>query len=186
MTVDGVVVAAGLSSRAGGFKPEFALHGQPLIHHTVGTLLPYCDRIIVVGGYKFERLQSLLDGYRNITLLRNREYRSGMFSSVRVGVEAVEAERFFFLPGDIPAVHGKVPERLLQVSSKVVIPAFQGRKGHPVLFDSCVIPTILNAPVSSNLRSVIHDIGYTTLEVEDKNILQDVDTIQDYRELKGR
>ena len=180
---EGLIIAAGYSSRAGGFKPAFELRGKPLIIHSIESMRPFCERIVVVGGYKFDRLRELMSE-EDVILIRNDRYRKGMFSSVQRGVREIHGARFFFLPGDIPLVSGAVFRRMLACDARIVIPSCGDRKGHPVLMSSGVIADITGTPEDSNLREVIERVGYRTVPVEDENIFRDVDTPDDYIRLK--
>jgi len=75
---------------------------------------------------------------------------------------------------------------MLSVAGDIVIPTFEGRKGHPVLFGSALIPEILSQPGDATLRDYIAVKGYTALEVEDEGILLDIDTAEDYDRARAR
>jgi molybdenum cofactor cytidylyltransferase len=144
------------------------------------------DRVIIVTGWQAGRLQALLAGRQGVTLVHNAGYRAGMFSSVKVGLAQVRAARFFLLPGDLPLIGQGVYERLLEASGEIVIPTFEGRRGHPVCMSSQLSPEILAQADDSNLRAYIQRKGYHTVEVEEEGILLDLDTPEDYERLQAR
>lgn len=184
--VEGVILAAGLSTRAGRFKPELPLGQRTVIQRAVESMAAATSRIYVVIGWKAERVRELLEGYEQVALVPNPQYREGMFSSVRAGIAQVAAERFFLLPGDYPAVNARTYEQLLLTPGEIVIPTYGGRKGHPVLLDSRCIPEILAQPSEATLRDYIEAQGYTTVDVQDEGILMDVDTPEDYQVILAR
>jgi molybdenum cofactor cytidylyltransferase len=186
MNVEGIILAAGFSSRAGAFKMGLTIAGKPLIHHTIDNMSDFCSRIIVVGGHKIEKLIELIQNYANIQVILNEKYRSGMFSSVKEGVKNLKGDKFFLIPGDCPLVKKEVYRELLQTRGDIVIPSFQGRKGHPVLIRSSLTAEILREPENSNLRDFIRRKGYETIAVEDSGILLDIDTQEDYKIAKKR
>lgn len=185
-SVEGVILAAGLSRRTGCYKMTLPLGDRTVIERAIAGMAEVVERIYVVIGHHAERLQELLSGRPNIELVMNADYQSGMFSSVRAGIARVCAERFFLLPGDHPLVEAGVYRALLSSDGEIVIPTFRGRKGHPVLLRSGLIPEILAQPQNATLRDYIARKGYATVEVADEGILLDMDTLGDYHALVAR
>lgn len=182
--VEGVIVAAGYSSRANGWKLAFKLGGTTVIERCVMGMAPYCSTVWVVGGNHFDLLQELLPAqkYPAVQLIYNGHYREGMFTSVLAGLRQVRAGRFFFIPGDYPLVSRKVYERLLQNEGEIVIPAYQGRAGHPVLFETKAVQDLLRFPERyAYLRQFIASRHPHLFEVDDPGILMDIDTPEDYQ-----
>ena len=180
MDIEGIVLAAGFSSRMKKFKMEMLLDGKTLIERSVESLDKVCSRIIVVAGYKIERIREILKDYENVEVVFNKEFEKGMFSSVKTGIARIKTEKFFLLPGDIPFVGQDVFKKLLSQKGDIIIPVFKGRKGHPVLINSSLIDEILEEPEDSNLKLFINKKGLTTVAVQDKAILFDIDTEEDY------
>jgi molybdenum cofactor cytidylyltransferase len=179
-SIEGVILAAGTSFRAGTFKPALLIGGKPMIALCIKGMYDLCQRIIVVGGHDIERLRSLLDGFDKTICVENSFYREGMFTSVKAGLAIVRADRCFVLPGDVPLVPSGVFRQLLLIDADVVVPTFQGRNGHPICLSRAVIPRILREPDDSTLRDVIRMIGYDSADVGAEEILIDIDTPQDY------
>ncbi len=186
MTVEGVILAAGFSSRAGSFKMGWLLDGKPLIHHTIDGMMDFCSRVIVVGGHKIETLTGLTQDYPKVRVVLNKDYTSGMFSSVKEGIKHLQGDKFFLIPGDCPLVKKDVYRLLLQSRGDIVIPTFRGRKGHPLLIKTFLTQEILREPEASNLRDFTRRKGFETVEVEDKGILVDIDTEADYENARKR
>lgn len=184
--IDAVILAAGLSSRAGGFKPLFPFGGSSLIRHTIDNFRPFCHRIIVVGGHCFDELQEHLLGQSSIEVYFNPDYEQGMFSSVKWGLSQVQGRRCFLIPGDMPLISGDLLGRMLASSGDVVLPSFNRQSGHPVLLDSRLIPAILAAAPDSTLRSILQGQPRYYLETNDPGVLLDVDTPEDYQNLQQR
>jgi molybdenum cofactor cytidylyltransferase len=186
--VDGVVLAAGFSSRAGTFKMALEIDGKPLIRHTVDTMRNFSSQQIVVAGYEIQRIVTLLNGYPGLRVVYNQYYESGMFSSVKEGVKYVTADWFFFTPGDIPMVSPQTYEALLKARSgspdaEVFIPVCNSRKGHPILVKGTLKKEILSEPQDSNLKVLINRNSFVPVVVEDHAIHLDVDTIEDYHKV---
>jgi molybdenum cofactor cytidylyltransferase len=183
MNIEGVVLAAGLSSRANAFKLELLLDGKTVLERCVQSLYDACSRIIVVGGYEIQKVKAMMDKYPKVLVVFNESYETGMFSSVKKGMHHVDADRFFFTPGDYPMISPYVCQRLLEIQDDIVIPVIGGKKGHPILIGGSLAEEILRMPDTSNLRDFINQRGFNTVTVQDDGILRDLDTQEDYRQL---
>jgi molybdenum cofactor cytidylyltransferase len=184
--IEGVILAAGMSSRAGGFKPGLAIGGKPMLARCIEGMSNVCGRIIVVGGHEVERLRSLVANLHGVVCVENPSYRKGMFTSVKAGLAMVRADRCFVLPVDIPLVPASVYRTLLAIDADIVVPAYRGRNGHPVCLSKTVLPRILSEPDDSSLREAIRALGVCTVDVDAEEILMDVDTPQDYEAICRR
>ena len=183
MNIEGVVLAAGFSRRTGVLKMGLLLEGKTLIEKSIEGMYDICSRIIVVGGYKIEKITEIMKGYPKIEVFFNRNYTKGMFSSVKEGVRHVKSEKFFLLPGDYPLISQKTYKKMLDIEGEIVIPVNNGRKGHPVLMKSSLIEELQKEPINSTLKDFINRKGYTPVDVEDNGILVDIDSMEDYREV---
>lgn len=174
-TVDGILLAAGGSCRAGVFKMETLVGGKPLLLWGLEAMAAACDRVIVVAGCDAEKIAGLVAGRPKVELLVNERYAQGMFSSVQAGAAGVRASRFFLLPGDMPLVRAAVFCELLRHEAEIVIPTCRGRRGHPVLLAASLLAAIRDEPPGSNLGALIRRRGFATVEVGDPGILADLD-----------
>lgn len=181
--VEGIILAAGFSKRAGTFKMTMKLKGNSLLDRCIESMNDACCRIIVVGGYKVEGIRPIVEKYKNAELIINENYTDGMFSSIKKGLEYINGSRFFLTPGDYPAIQCQVYKDMLEISGDVVIPTYKGKRGHPILIKSSLISKILLDNEYTNLREFVNEHGFTTIEVLDKGILMDVDTPYDYHKI---
>jgi len=181
LSCEGVILAAGLSTRAGCPKMELPLGDKTVIQRSVESMAGVVSRVIVVVGCGAERIRQLLAPYGQAEIVLNDGYRAGMFSSVKAGIAHVQAESFFLLPGDHPLVRVETYRRLLMAGGEIAIPSFRGRRGHPVLVASRLIPEILSEPGESSLREYIGRVGFTLVDVPDEGVTLDIDTMDDYR-----
>lgn len=179
--IDGLIVAAGESSRMPGYKMLLDLAGKTLIERTVDSLLEVCGRIVLVTGWHADQLASLFDRRSEVELVFNPAYREGMFTSVKAGLPHIRSSRFFFLPGDCPLVPKSVLLTLLATDAPIVVPTFAGQPGHPVLLQNAVIRQILDNPALNNLREFIESSKGLEIAVDSEDILIDVDTQADYQ-----
>ena len=185
MTADGIILAAGLSSRMGDFKPAMMLGKKTVIERAIDSMA-ICERIIVVGGHRIDRLREIIRETPRIEIVFNRRFEEGMFTSVKAGIERSSAERIFILPGDIPLVESETLRAMMGIDAEILIPKYRGRKGHPLMLKGGIAKKLLAEPDDSNLRDFTRKIGFTTIDVDDEGILLDMDSPKDYEKLKGK
>lgn len=181
--IEGVILAAGLSSRAGRYKMALPLGDKTVIERCIESMYDICDRLIVVGGHRIEEISRLLAGKAKINIVFNVDYEQGMFTSVKTGLQHVKAERFFFTPGDYPLISKDVCEKMLGVEDEVVIPRYNGKRGHPVLLSKAIISELHSNSRYTNLKEFIDTRRYSFVDVSDPGILLDIDTMEDYKEV---
>jgi molybdenum cofactor cytidylyltransferase len=188
--VDGIILAAGFSSRTEVFKMGLQLGEKNLIQRVIDEMKELCPRVIVVAGYKKERIIEFAKGYANVEVVFNPHYTKGMFTSVKEGVKHVTSQWFFLTPGDYPLITKAIYQKLLDARNEsdqcIFIPVFKGRKGHPILVKSDLVKELLEEPDDSNLRKFINQKGFTPVEVDDDAILVDIDTMEDYLRIKTK
>lgn len=183
---EGVILAAGLSTRSGRYKMALPLGDKTVIQRSVENMYDAVDRIWVVTGWQADQVHTLLAPYDKVHCVLNENYRQGMFRSVKVGLAKVSTARVFLQPGDCALIPPELYKQMLAVDADIVIPTFGGKKGHPVLLRCAVIPEILALPDDAILRDYIQARGFTTIAVEDDGILFDLDTPEDYQAMRTR
>jgi molybdenum cofactor cytidylyltransferase len=179
-TVEAVILAAGLSTRAGRWKMALPLGDRTVLQHCVESVYEAVRHIWVVTGWQAERVEALLQAYPKVKVVLNPDYHYGMFSSVQAGLARVSAERAFLTPGDYALIPPAVYAQMLSIGADIVIPTFAGKKGHPVLLSRSAIREILALPQDAILRDYVADKGFVAVEVDAPGILLDIDTPQDY------
>lgn len=186
----GLVVAAGLSTRMGGFpKPLLHADGDRFVERILAALdaagVP--DRVVVLG-HEAGAVRERADLGAATAVVLNEDYDEGMLSSVQAGVGAargVGAGGLLLWPVDFPFVPAAVVERLLEsfdAGADVVQPTVGGERGHPVLFAASTFDALLDAPEDRGARAVVYAEGTDVVEVpvDDRRILVDVDTPAEY------
>lgn len=181
--VEGVLLAAGRSSRAGTFKMGMELAGKPLLLWSLEAMAAVCARVIVVAGYASEKIILLVQGRPGIDVVVNHDYAGGMLTSIQAGSGLVRARRFFLMPGDMPLVGAPVYRKLLASAAEITVPMCRGRRGHPVLLAATLISELRAEPLHSSLARFIARHGSATVEVDDPGIFADLDHPGDIKEM---
>ena len=187
MQVEGIILAAGFSRRAGAFKMELPFGEKRLIQQVVEGMRQSCPRIIVVGGFKIERVIEMVNIYPEVRVVLNKEYERGMFGSVQEGVRHVTGDLFFIMPGDHPLITTDIYRDLIHglmsagPAYDIAVPVYKDRKGHPVLLRKKTAEELLKEPIDSTLKKFIQRKGFAPVNVDKDCILKDVDTMEDYK-----
>lgn len=189
----GVVLAAGLSSRMGEFKPLLPLGEQSVLGRVVGLLRQGgADPVLVVLGHRAAELEPVARSLGAVPVF-NPDYEQGMFSSLGAGLAALppNCPAFFLLPVDIPLVRYHTLASLRaaweQGLGPVLHPTFQGQWGHPPLIAAELAPAIMAYDGPGGLRGFWdrHPELAHEVPVADRFILRDQDHPRDYAEMKA-
>jgi molybdenum cofactor cytidylyltransferase len=192
--IAGLILAAGESSRMGTDKATLSYRGRTFLEAIAQTLGEAdIERLVVVLGHHAQEIQRQIKiGTAQVVV--NTDYRSGQTSSLQVGLRALLAddpEAVLLCLVDHPAVAAETVRRLVatfrQSSAPVVIPTYQGRRGHPVLIGREVFDELLQLACDAGADSVVrkHRPATCFVEVEDEGVVIDVDEPESYRRLAG-
>lgn len=194
MTVSGVVLAAGQSSRLGRPKQLLPLAGKPLIWWTVThALAARLDEVVVVVGVAAEEVRSAV-AQLPVRVVLNERFADGQSSSLRVGMSAIalDADAVLFLLGDQPEVPPDVNDALIlehrRTGSSIVQPVYGGTPGNPVLFDRRMFSELLTLEGDQGARTFLRRGPEWVLRVAvgDGPPPADIDTEADYEALLRR
>jgi molybdenum cofactor cytidylyltransferase len=182
--VDGIILAGGYSKRLGRNKMSILFKNKPVIQHTIEHMQSVCHHIYVVTGFYHEEIMKILDKIDNVQVVFNAEYEKGMFSSVQCGVACTNHD-FFIIPGDYPMVQKKVYQQILLGTKGIRVPSFSFKLGHPIYLKKTYKEALLETK-HTNLKSFRNAYDYEIIEVDDDGILFDIDTIEDFNQLKEK
>jgi len=197
-----VVLAAGESRRMGTQKLLLPFGDTTVIGAVVRSATDSCaERVLVVLGADLDRVRAEIEPERpsgrtiearrtaGIAFTVNADYLSGMLSSIQAGFRALppDAEAAVVMLGDQPFLSNRVVDAVIaafrESGKGVVVPAFQGRRGHPVLVDMRYRDEVLGLDPADGLRRLMraHPGDIEEVEVDDAGILRDLDTPEDYK-----
>lgn len=188
MEVGALIVAAGMSSRMGAFKPMLNIGTISVAQRVIATLnRAGVSKIVMVTGYNAVALERHLAG-QGIVFLRNENYETTqMFDSVKIGLQYLEnkCDKVLFTPVDVPLFTAHTVKTILESGESLACPICHGEKGHPLLIDSRLIPEILQDSGEQGLRGATArcSMPLCCIPVEDYGTLCDADTPEDFAAL---
>ncbi len=186
-----IVLAAGESRRMGTQKLLLPFGDTTVVGAVVRTArTSRADRTLVVLGADREAIRRELEHVGKIDFIVNENYPLGMLSSIRAGFKALpgNASAAVVVLGDQPFLLSRVIDEVVAAYEAgrkgIVIPTFQGRRGHPVLVDLKYRDEVLAIDPADGLRRLMlaHPDDILEVDVGDGNILRDLDTPEDYQE----
>ena len=197
--ISAIILAAGLSSRMHGEnKLGKEINGIPLINHAIKNILgSTVNEIIIVVGYEEDILKSLIEKNKKIKVIYNKDYKSGVASSIKIGIKNIstKTEAFFISLGDMPNVNQNIYNKLIKVRDKynkklkikykkeIIIPTYQGKNGNPILFSKYMKDKIMKIEGDVGTKSLVELYMNKILKVPFKNngIILDFDKPEDFK-----
>lgn len=201
MIVPALVPAAGRSERMGRPKLLLPIGERTLIGHVTTTLLaggaagafvvtPPADRAITPD------LLREVAGSGGIGVPCD-EPTGDMRATVEHGLAAIrravpDFAAILLAPGDCPGLTADLVREVLALwradPARIVIPARDGRRGHPLVLPRAYCDRIAGLPEGTGINTLIrsHPDAVALLPIDDDEALVDLDTPEDYRRWTAR
>lgn len=179
-----IVLAAGAGTRMGGEKLRRPWRRRPLLEWSLATALAApAERVWAVAGADAE-LEALAPADARLSWVTAEGWASGLSASLKAGVAALpdSAKAAIVFLGDMPRVPAEIAAALIAAwragGAAAVAPAFQGRRGHPVLLDRSLFPAIAALEGGRGAGALLADLGdrLVLVPASDDGVLFDVDT----------
>ena len=190
--ISAVLLAAGAARRFGAPKLREELHGQPLIRWSAELLRrePVGEVIVVVAPEHDDVRRALQDV--DVKFVVNDRPDDGIGRSLACGVAAAQAssEALLVALGDTPMLRRDALQRVVARyradGAAIVVPMYQGVRGHPVLFSRSVFPELAALTGDAGARAVTdRDPGRVAFVELESDAPLDVDTPQDLDRLRA-
>ncbi len=199
-----VILAAGRSRRLRSDRephragdPPLPVHkallpfpDQPLIVvHCENYLAAGVERIYCVLGAAAAATEPVLTGRPGVTVLINRDWPSGMFSSVKTGLlAAAEAPGVFLQPVDVPPLPAAVLQRLtVAAAGEIALPVHRGQGGHPLYLSAGAADRIAAFPAADRLDRILRQeltASVRRVEIADANCLVNLNCPEEWEEFR--
>jgi molybdenum cofactor cytidylyltransferase len=191
--ISAILLAAGEAKRMGKMKQLMPFGQSTILEQAIDNLLDSAvGEIIVVVGHRAEEMIKTIAA-KPVKIVKNPNYRQGMASSMVVGLSLVDrqAQAVMLTLGDQPFIDSLTINRLIDEfyshNKGIVIPTYQGRRGHPVIFSIKYKEKLLGVKGDVGGRQIAKDHPDDVLEVavDSESIIIDIDTRDDYRSYLG-
>lgn len=187
-----VVPAAGRSTRMGRPKLVLPIGGVPLIVRVVNALRAGgADRVVVVISPEDATPLAELAESAGAEVVRPERPPEDMRASIEFGLDRLAdsepPEGVLIVPGDSPAISAELVARAVvhaaEHPDRIILPAFEGRGGHPLLLPWRFATQITHLPVGVGVNALLsaHEDDVCRLIVANPGAVADLDTPEDYR-----
>lgn len=183
-----IVLAAGKSTRMKKQKLLLPFKGQTIVETVIQKIIPVLkSNIVVVLGSHHNEIKRKISNLQVETCF-NKNFENGMLSSVICGFSNLpeDAEAAMVFLGDQPQISTEAAQKVADVWNQskngIVIPTFNGKRGHPVLIETKYKSAINNLDPNKGLRQLMeeNENDIAEVEIEAPEILRDIDTPEDY------
>jgi molybdenum cofactor cytidylyltransferase len=189
------VLAAGASQRMGYPKALLEYRGRSFLQSILDATTVLGLRSIVALGHDSDKVLAKHDLHDVIVVLNN-ELEAGPIGSIRASIRAIQkhpSKALLVWPVDFPHVRLETVRTLIDRFQKsdepaIVVPEYDGRAGHPVLFGRQVFSELLEAPDSVGAKFVVRSDSsrVARVQVADSAVIDCVNTPESYRDLLRR
>jgi molybdenum cofactor cytidylyltransferase len=200
-----VILSGGESRRMGSPKALIPYRGRTFLEHLLDVAKhPKISPTVVVLGPHADpiRKQVALDA---VNVVINQEWEKGQLSSIQAAVRHLllddASDGFLLFLVDHPFVSAELVDQLAsefyrsdegrsgngRSGKAIVLPAFHGKRGHPVIFARRLYEELLAAPLDKGARTVVWAHADEVLEVptEEEGVVLNVNDPETLRKTIG-
>jgi CTP:molybdopterin cytidylyltransferase MocA len=159
-----VILSGGASQRMGSPKALLPYQGRSFLEHLldVTTHAKIGVRRVVLGAHADLIADAVPLAADEVVI--NTEWEKGQLSSIQAGMRSLPAgtDGMILCLIDHPLISAGLIDELSgrfyaeqAARPPIVLPVYQGKRGHPVIFSSAVYDELLAAPFGQGARSVV-------------------------------
>jgi molybdenum cofactor cytidylyltransferase len=156
-----VILSGGASSRMGSPKALLPYQGRPFLEHLLEVTAhrEIGARRVVLGAHA-EPIAKAVD-LKADEIVINHEWEKGQLSSIQAALRSLPpgTDGILLCLIDHPLISSALVQDLIEQFYKtkkpVVLPVYEGRRGHPVIFSASLYDELLRAPLETGARAVV-------------------------------
>jgi len=156
-----VILSGGSSSRMGFPKALLPYQGRVFLEHLLEvTQHPRIGvRRVVLGAHAEPIAKAVTLDPAEVVV--NEEWEKGQLSSIQAGIRSLPAgtDGMMLCLIDHPLISATLVDGMIEqfyaTRAPVVLPVFEGRRGHPVIFSAALYGELERAPLDIGARSVV-------------------------------
>ncbi|MBS4028819.1 MAG: nucleotidyltransferase family protein [Ignavibacteriales bacterium] len=186
-----IILAAGKSSRMGTPKALLKIGEKTFLEHIINVLqASEVGEIVVVLGADANTISNTLHWFSGRIVINN-DWEQGQLSSVIVGLNALDEKIFdgaMIFPVDHPSVSVDIVKNLIQEfyrsEKRIIVPVYNGKRGHPTIFAKSLWGEIKNAPVEIGVRYILHkhNADVDEIHIIERSVIDNITSPADYEE----
>ena len=188
--ISAILLAAGQSKRMNGDNKLIKKYNKKyLINHIIGTLIKSkVDKIIVVLGFQSSKVRKITIKNKKINFVYNKNYKSGMASSIKTGLKRISKRSIGFLivQADMPLISKKIVNTLCYAvrnsNKEIVAPIYKRKMGNPIGFKRSITRILNKTSGDSGAKKIIlrNKKKLGLIKINSKSIFKDFNTQRDF------
>lgn len=150
------------------------------------------EDILIVTGGAHEQIEEIVNLYKVRNVFNEQYTEGGMLSSLQRGLETLlpnrdKVQAALIGLGDQPQVQIRTVQEICETyrsrPSRLIVPSFQMRRGHPWLVENSLWQELLELKTPHSPRDFLssHAGEIRYVEVDTASIMADLDTPEDYQ-----
>ncbi|MBT3207804.1 MAG: NTP transferase domain-containing protein [Bacteroidetes bacterium] len=189
--ISAIILAAGNSERMNFHKAFLRFDNKTtFLEKIIDEYLNFGvnEIVVVLNNNSCKRLNfNEFNKQKKCKLIINPAPELGRFYSLKLALNEINTEFCFVQNVDNPFVNENILEKLFinRNADACTVPVFETKGGHPIIINNHIKSEILKSPNHLILNEFLKNYQNRKIEVDDKSVLININTKQDYSIING-
>jgi molybdenum cofactor cytidylyltransferase len=156
-----VILSGGASSRMGSPKALLAYQGRPFLEHLLEVTAhrQIGVRRVVLGAHAEPIAKAI--NVKADEIVINEDWEKGQLTSIQAAIRSLPpgTDGILLCLIDHPLISAVLIQELIEQFYKsgkpIVLPVYEGRRGHPLILAASLYDELLRAPLETGARAVV-------------------------------
>ena len=188
--ISAILLAAGQSRRMNGENKLLKKYKKKyLINHILSSLIKSkINKVFVVLGFQNSKVKKIIAKNKKIRFVYNKNYKSGMASSIKAGLKRISKKNtgFLIVQADMPLISKKIINSLYYAvknnDKAIVVPIYKTKMGNPIGFNSSMIKILNKIKGDTGAKKMVksNKKKLNLIKINSKSIFNDFNTQRDF------